>query len=103
LAELFFSGFLLLGGRVRKSEELNDIRATLEKHFKRTVDPTVLYGNSTVVSPTSEKTLQSFIGCGNPAFSHIVWTSNLRRMVVLAGTALAYGEPVLLVGETGSV
>ena len=39
--------------------------------------------------------------CDEREFSHIVWTSNLRRMVALAGWALDCGEPVLLVGDTG--
>ena len=36
-------------------------------------------------------------------FDHLVWTRNLQRMAVLVGRALQFGEPVLLVGETGYV
>lgn len=36
-------------------------------------------------------------------FEHLVWTASLRRLAVLVGQALKFGEPVLLVGETGLV
>ncbi|OQV14305.1 Midasin [Hypsibius exemplaris] len=92
-------GFLLLGGRVRKADELEAIRETLEKYFGRKINPDALFGK--LASPTTDSILSSFISCTAPEFSHIVWTSNLKRMVALAGTALANGEAVLLVGETG--
>ncbi|KAF3831765.1 hypothetical protein GH733_000577 [Mirounga leonina] len=34
-------------------------------------------------------------------FSHIVWTEGMRRLAMLVGRALEFGEPVLLVGDTG--
>jgi len=34
-------------------------------------------------------------------FSHIVWTKNMKRLAVLAGRAMQYNEPLLLIGETG--
>lgn len=34
-------------------------------------------------------------------FSHIVWTRGMTRLAVLAGRALEFGEPILLVGDTG--
>lgn len=36
-------GYLVLAGRVRKSEEVTIIKQALEKHFKRTVDPQKLF------------------------------------------------------------
>lgn len=36
-------------------------------------------------------------------FDSVVWTYNMRRMVVLVEQALRFAEPVLLVGETGCV
>ena len=36
-----------------------------------------------------------------PGFEHVVWTFGMRRMAVLVAQALRFGEPVLLVGETG--
>ncbi|KAA3678763.1 midasin [Paragonimus westermani] len=38
---------------------------------------------------------------GRPTgFEHIVWTRDMRRMLVLIGNALKYREPVLLIGDT---
>lgn len=37
------------------------------------------------------------------AFRHIVWTYSLTRLAVLVGQAIEYKEPVLLIGDTGSV
>lgn len=34
-------------------------------------------------------------------FDHLVWTRDMRRLLVLVGNALKYNEPILLVGETG--
>lgn len=36
-----------------------------------------------------------------PNLRHIVWTFNMRRLIVLVGKAIQYDEPVLLIGETG--
>lgn len=34
-------------------------------------------------------------------FRHVVWTRGMRRLAVLVGRALRFGESVLLVGDTG--
>lgn len=34
-------------------------------------------------------------------FRHVVWTHGMRRLAVLVGRALRFGESVLLVGDTG--
>ncbi|KAK2507590.1 hypothetical protein MC885_004960, partial [Smutsia gigantea] len=34
-------------------------------------------------------------------FKHIVWTKDMQRLAMLVGRALEFGEPVLLVGDTG--
>lgn len=34
-------------------------------------------------------------------FGHVVWTQGMRRLAVLVGRALRFGESVLLVGDTG--
>ena len=38
-----------------------------------------------------------------PGFGHVVMTSSMKRMLVLTWQAIKFQEPVLLVGETGSV
>ena len=36
-----------------------------------------------------------------PGFEHVVWTYSMRKMAAMVGQALKFGEPVLLVGDTG--
>ncbi|KDR17835.1 Midasin, partial [Zootermopsis nevadensis] len=94
-------GYLVLAGRVRKQEECRVIQEVIKKHINRTVDPQKLFTlsseTSSVTRPILEKVLKSTV----PGFKHIVWTYNMRRLVVLVGKACQFKEPVLLVGETG--
>nr|XP_015209182.1 PREDICTED: midasin [Lepisosteus oculatus] len=99
LQHLANDGFMLLAGRVRKPEEAKTIQAILEKHFKKKVNPEALF---------SEEGVARQFGNGAPnvaelpeEFRHVVWTRGMRRLAVLAGRALRFGEPVLLVGDTG--
>uniref|UniRef100_A0A8D3BW26 Midasin n=1 Tax=Scophthalmus maximus TaxID=52904 RepID=A0A8D3BW26_SCOMX len=85
LQHLADDGYMLLAGRVRKPEEEVTILSILEKHFKRTVNPENLFSQKQV---TKE-------------FRHVVWTHSMRRLAVLVGRALRFGESVLLVGDTG--
>uniref|UniRef100_A0A3Q3JWH6 Midasin n=1 Tax=Monopterus albus TaxID=43700 RepID=A0A3Q3JWH6_MONAL len=87
LQHLANDGYMLLAGRVRKPEEEAIILSILEKHFKRTVNPENLFS---VVAKLSTK-----------EFRHIVWTYGMRRLAVLVGRALRFGESVLLIGDTG--
>ena len=71
--------------------------------MKRKLVPDMLFGDASVqrhstgtASLMAEVTTASLEG-----FKHIVWTHSMRRLAVLAGRALQFGEPVLLVGETG--
>lgn len=119
---------MLLAGRVRKPEEEAVILATLQKHFKRTVNPENLFSHKQLISQFSKKqplhmqpadaagvcdNQQAYFlsppgplidsGAGVPdEFRHVVWTQGLRRIAVLIGRALRFGESVLLVGDTGS-
>uniref|UniRef100_A0A4W3JQN7 Midasin n=1 Tax=Callorhinchus milii TaxID=7868 RepID=A0A4W3JQN7_CALMI len=90
LQHLANDGFMLLAGRVRKSEEVAVIRGVLEKHFKKKLNPEALF---------SERNLKKQLTIH--LFCHVVWTRGMRRLAVLAGRALEFGEAVLLVGETG--
>ena len=92
---------MLLAGRIRKNEECIVIREVIEKHIKRKVDPQVLFTLSPNASPTTAPFLNQMIKESTSGFKHVVWTYNMRRMAVLVGQALKFGEPVLLVGETG--
>ena len=94
---------MLLAGRCRNPSECKVIQEVIEQHMKRKLDPDLLFGHpslqrhsSGISSLMTEVTTASLEG-----FKHIVWTQNMRRLSLLAGRALQFGEPVLLVGETG--
>uniref|UniRef100_A0AAR2JB73 Midasin n=1 Tax=Pygocentrus nattereri TaxID=42514 RepID=A0AAR2JB73_PYGNA len=91
LQHLANDGYMLLAGRVRKPEEASTIQNILEKHFKRTVNPEVLFSEAQVTTQFSVP----------EEFGHVVWTQGMRRLAVLVGRALRFGESVLLVGDTG--
>uniref|UniRef100_A0A665V9V2 Midasin n=1 Tax=Echeneis naucrates TaxID=173247 RepID=A0A665V9V2_ECHNA len=95
LQHLADDGYMLLAGRVRKPEEEAIILSILEKHFKRTVNPENLFSQKQVTSQFSD------IAGVPEEFRHVVWTQGMKRLAVLVGRALRFGESVLLVGDTG--
>ncbi|GAA6218580.1 midasin [Lates japonicus] len=99
LQHLADDGYMLLAGRVRKPEEEATILSVLEKHFKRTVNPENLFSQKQVTSQFSPF-IDSIAGVPDE-FRHVVWTHGMRRLAVLVGRALRFGESVLLVGDTG--
>ncbi|XP_036943295.1 midasin isoform X1 [Acanthopagrus latus] len=99
LQHLADDGYMLLAGRVRKPEEEAIILSILEKHFKRTVNPENLFSQKQVTSQFSPF-IDSIAGVPEE-FRHVVWTHGMRRLAVLLGRALRFGESVLLVGDTG--
>lgn len=96
------SGYLLLAGRVRQPEECDVILSVIQKHMKRTIDVDQLFSladNSALAcNPIMRNLLQS---ASFPEFEHVVWVADLQRLAVLVSQAVHFGEPVLLVGETG--
>ncbi|XP_010790497.1 midasin-like [Notothenia coriiceps] len=54
-------GFMLLAGRVRKPEEEAIILSTLQKHFKRTVNPESLFSQKQVTAQFSESNINYHI------------------------------------------
>ncbi|XP_053499982.1 midasin [Ictalurus furcatus] len=99
LQHLADDGYMLLAGRVRKPEEALTIQNVLEKHFKRTVNPDALFSEAQVNTQFSPF-VASLAGMPEE-FGHVVWTQGMRRLAVLVGRALRFGESVLLVGDTG--
>ncbi|XP_064473273.1 midasin-like [Ornithodoros turicata] len=91
-------GYMLLAGRVRRPQEAEVIMQVLEQKLKRKVDPEKLFAADSpyakIPSPAGDTALPQ-------QFRHLVWTSHARRLAVLLGRALHFGEPVLLVGDTG--
>uniref|UniRef100_A0A8C1W377 Midasin n=1 Tax=Cyprinus carpio TaxID=7962 RepID=A0A8C1W377_CYPCA len=98
LQHLADDGYMLLAGRVRKPEEALTIQNILEKHFKRTVNSDALFSEAQV---TSHPLILGILATPTTKFGHVVWTQGMRRLAVLVGRALRFGESVLLVGDTG--
>lgn len=93
---------MLLAGRVRNIAEEDLILEVIQKHFKREVNPSVLFGlESSSGGLASEQALMLLRSSDLRDFSHIVWTPELLRMAVLVHRAIQFDEPVLLVGNTG--
>ena len=111
---------MLLAGRVRKAEEAVVIQEVIEKHFKQCrVNAARLFDLSPHTSPTVLALLQAVVSqpaasstsslsssstsssSGVAGFEHVVWTRGMRRLAVLIGQAIEFGEPILLVGDTG--
>ncbi|XP_074846986.1 midasin isoform X2 [Carettochelys insculpta] len=99
LQHLANDGFMLLAGRVRKQEEVDVIQSVLEKHFKKKLYPHSLFSEESVRKLLVKSSTQ--LSVMDREFSHIVWTQGMRRLAILVGRALEFGEPVLLVGDTG--
>ncbi|KAM5286744.1 midasin isoform 2-T2 [Hipposideros larvatus] len=99
LQHLANDGYMLLAGRVRKQEEVDVIQEVLEKHFKKKLCPQSLFSKENVLKLLSK--LSTHISTLESKFSHVVWTESMRRLALLVGRALEFGEPVLLVGDTG--
>jgi len=97
------TGYMLLAGRCRNSSECKVIQEVIELHMKRKLDPDMLFGDASVQRhSTGVSNLMAEVTTASlEGFKHIVWTHSMRRLAVLAGRALQFGEPVLLVGETG--
>jgi midasin len=95
---------MLLAGRCRNPEECKVVQEVLEIHFKRKLDPEILYTSTSSLStkPLSDNDiLGQAMGRTLDGFGHVVWTKSMKRLAVLVGRALQFNEPVLLVGETG--
>ncbi|CAH8602227.1 unnamed protein product [Heterobilharzia americana] len=104
-AYLADQGYLLLAGRVRNEAEVQVVADVIETVFKRKVTESRLFDLNENTSPAVREFLQPILGknvvVSQSGFEHIVWTRDMRRLLVLIGNALKYEEPVLLVGETG--
>ena len=94
---------MLLAGRCRNPSECEVIQEVIEHHMKRKLDPELLFGDPSLLkhSPGVSALMTQVTTTSLDGFKHIVWTHTMRRLAVLAGRALQFGESVLLVGETG--
>ena len=95
---------MLLGGRLWNRLDEEVIQEVIQKHFKRTINPSVLFGHDGGDgSLTSRPTLQLLRQSPPHGFNHLVWIPELLKMAILLHRALQFDEPVLLVGNTGYV
>lgn len=94
--ELAANGFMLLAERVRKSEEKEVVKRTIEKVMKVKLDMDHFYEKLEI-----EAALPEIIEKNKNDANSIVWTKAMRRLAVLVFTSMKYKEPLLLVGETG--
>ncbi|WFC97593.1 hypothetical protein MYAM1_000308 [Malassezia yamatoensis] len=101
--QLAETGYMLLAERARSVSDREMIRSVLEEIMRVQIDPALLYSleeDTTVVAQIGSSRAIALRSAANDR--GIVWTSAMRRLVCLSAVALAYNEPVLLVGETGS-
>lgn len=111
----YLTGYMLLAGRVRHSSEAAEIANVLEAAFKCKLDPLKLFTVDVVTTngtdaprdrraaadPLTWPLLSRMISTLPSGFESVVWTYSMRRMALMVEQALRFGEPVLLVGETG--
>ena len=91
--QLAINGFLLLGERVRNSEERLAVKRVIEDVMKVKIDVDGVYDVDRI---------ETWLGSINSAPTDVIWTKSMRRLCVLVMEALKHNEPVLLVGDTGS-
>ena len=103
LLSSYLLGYMLLAGRCRNPSECAVIQEVIELHTKRKINLDLLFGDpsSMQLSPGISELMAQVTTSSLKGFEHIVWTRSMRRLAILAGRALQFGEPVLLVGETG--
>ena len=91
--QLATNGFMLLGERVRKSDDRLEVKRIIEEVMKVRIDEALLYGT------VNSQMIKNSHSTGSSA--QIVWTKSMRRLYLLIVKALENNEPVLLVGNTG--
>lgn len=102
IEQLATNGYMLLGERVRKEEERQLLKDTIERVMSEkvvsssghrvTIDESRLYSQECPEVLQYERDVQN---------KSVVWTKAMRRLYILVARALENNEPVLLVGETG--
>ncbi|KAF2362034.1 ATPase dynein-related AAA domain [Trinorchestia longiramus] len=92
-------GYLVLAGRVRNDEENNLIKEVLEEKMRCKINSDRLFKFNDETSPVTRPILENLSQV--KGFEHMVFTDDMLRLYVLLSKALSFGEPVLLVGETG--
>ncbi|KAK9466820.1 hypothetical protein V1512DRAFT_275936 [Lipomyces arxii] len=84
--QLALNGYLLLGERVRNSDEQTIVKEVIEKVMRVKIDAESFYKQYSLDTTN---------------FPDTVWNKPMRRLFSLVNEAVKNREPVLLVGETG--
>ncbi|KAF2675101.1 midasin [Microthyrium microscopicum] len=98
LEQLAINGYMLLGERVRKSEERQKVKEIIESVISKK-GPRVTLNLDTLYAAESSPEITQYLQ--NNTSVDVVWTKAMRRLYVLVAHALRNNEPVLLIGETG--
>lgn len=100
--QLAETGYMLIAERARRQSDKETVRHVLQDVLRVHIDHDLysLEEGTTAAAqlgmPLATALRAAADHCG------IVWTSAMKRLVVLAALSLAHKEPVLLVGETGA-
>ncbi len=101
--ELAVEGWALLAERLRKDEEREVVRKSLQKHCSGVKSLQVDYAKDAIVLDAKARVKAKLEAGEQPpvGVGEVVWTPAFCRMVALIGRCVQSGEPALLVGETG--
>jgi len=84
------------------SQDQGVVQEVIQKHFKRLLNPRVLFGLDGGEGSAASRACLSALRAPLPgAFDHLVWTEELLKSAILMHGCLQFDEPVLLVGSTG--
>lgn len=101
--ELAVEGFKLLGERLRKDEDRDVVRRSLQKNCSGVKALEIDYTKDVVVKEIQAR-IAARLAAGDPlpsGIDDVAWTPAFCRMCALAGRCVQACEPVLLVGDTG--
>ncbi len=90
-------GFMLLGERVRSSED----KAVVKEVIEAMLGVQLRQDMYNLIDQRPEG-LRDRLGCTLPSEQYFVWTASAQRLFTLVARALRFHEPILLVGEPGS-
>lgn len=83
----------MLGARCRNTVDVECVKKILEKNLKHKINVESLFASDSDYLPPEYRSCK--------AINNIVLTGNIRRMLILVSQSWCFGEPVLIVGETG--
>ncbi|WFD33761.1 hypothetical protein MCUN1_000578 [Malassezia cuniculi] len=101
--QLAETGYMLIAERARQASDRETVRRVLEDVMNVKINADSLYSldeGTTAVAQLGKQLAERLVEAAGAC--NIVWTSAMRRLVVLSALSMMYKEPILLVGETGA-